>query len=46
MVADHIIELKDGGDPFDPANGQCHCIEHNTRKGIQARAARRQGGEV
>jgi 5-methylcytosine-specific restriction enzyme A len=43
VVADHIVELKDGGDPFDPSNGQCHCVEHNTRKGVTARAARRQG---
>jgi 5-methylcytosine-specific restriction enzyme A len=44
LVADHKIELKDGGDPFDPSNGQCHCIQHNTRKGIQSRIARHHGG--
>ena len=44
VVADHIIEIKDGGDPFDASNGQCHCIEHNTRKGIAARTNRRGGG--
>jgi len=41
LVADHIIERKDGGDPLDPANGQCLCVRHNTLKGIRARAARR-----
>jgi hypothetical protein len=40
MVADHIVERADGGDPFDPDNGQCLCIAHNTRKGIVARMLR------
>jgi hypothetical protein len=40
LVADHIIERKDGGAPFDLANGQCLCIAHNTAKGLAARAAR------
>lgn len=40
LVADHIIERKDGGEPFDPNNGQCLCVSHNTRKGVQARAGR------
>ncbi len=40
MVADHIVERADGGALFDPANGQCLCIQHNTIKGIRARAAR------
>lgn len=25
LFADHVIELKDGGAPFDPANGRCRC---------------------
>lgn len=41
MVADHIVERADGGDPLDPANGQCLCVRHNTLKGVRARAARR-----
>lgn len=41
MIADHIIEREDGGALHDAANGQCLCTQHNTRKGIQARAARR-----
>ena len=32
MFADHIVELKDGGAPFDPANGQCLCGRHHTKK--------------
>jgi 5-methylcytosine-specific restriction enzyme A len=43
IVADHKVELKDCGDPFDAANGQCQCIQHNTKKGILARIARRHG---
>jgi 5-methylcytosine-specific restriction enzyme A len=39
MIADHIIEIKDGGD-WSMANGQCLCVKHNTIKGIRARAAR------
>ena len=41
MFADHIVELKDGGAPFDPANGQCLCGGHHTAKTAQARAHRR-----
>ena len=44
MIADHKVERADGGDPFDPANGQCLCTQHNTLKGIQARVARQRGG--
>lgn len=40
VVADHIVELKDGGAPFDLANGRCLCVQHNTAKGLRARAAR------
>lgn len=43
MVADHIVERADGGVLFDPANGQCLCIAHNTSKGIAARARRAAG---
>lgn len=43
MVADHIIEREDGGALYDPANGQCLCVQHNTKKGIDARAARARG---
>jgi 5-methylcytosine-specific restriction protein A len=40
MFADHIRERQDGGAPFDPANGQCLCGAHHTRKTAQARARR------
>ena len=41
MFADHIVEIKDGGAPFDVGNGQCLCGGHHTAKTAQARAARR-----
>jgi hypothetical protein len=41
MYADHLVELKDGGAPFDPANGQCKCASHHTAKTAVAKAARR-----
>jgi len=41
MFADHIIERRDGGAPFDPMNGQCLCGSHHTAKTAVARAARR-----
>jgi len=40
MFADHIHEVKDGGDPFDPLNGQCLCGAHHTLKTTAARARR------
>jgi hypothetical protein len=40
VVADHIIERADGGAHYDPANGQCLCTSHNTKKGLLARQAR------
>jgi len=41
MFADHKVEVKDGGLPFDVDNGQCLCGAHHTRKTARARAARR-----
>lgn len=41
LYADHIVELKDGGAAFDPANGQALCASHHTAKTMAARAARR-----
>lgn len=40
MFADHIIELSDGGAPYDVLNGQCLCGGHHTKKTNEARAAR------
>jgi 5-methylcytosine-specific restriction enzyme A len=46
MFADHVIELQDGGAPFDPANGRCLCGSHHSFKTAQARASRLRGGGV
>jgi 5-methylcytosine-specific restriction protein A len=40
MYADHIIELRDGGHPFDPRNGQCLCAVHHEKKTFKARQLR------
>ena len=40
MYADHIIELQDGGAPYDVANGQCLCPSCHTTKTIEARRKR------
>lgn len=40
LFADHIIERKDGGDRYDPKNGQCLCGSHHSTKTYQARADR------
>lgn len=40
LFADHIVELRDGGLPFDPANGQCLCGRHHSLKTAKARAER------
>jgi hypothetical protein len=46
MFADHVVELRDGGAPLDPANGQCLCGMHHTLKTAAARLHRagRRGG--
>lgn len=40
MFADHIVEAKDGGAKYDPANGKCRCGSHHTSKTAASRAAR------
>ena len=40
VYADHIIELRDGGAPFDPSNGQCLCHSHHEIKTLEARKKR------
>lgn len=40
MYADHIVALRDGGDPFDVSNGQCLCHMHHERKKVEERVAR------
>lgn len=40
LFADHIKERQDGGDPLDPANGQCLCGQHHSLKTAKERAKR------
>lgn len=40
LFADHVVELKDGGAPFDPANGLARCGSCHTRKTNEERAKR------
>jgi hypothetical protein len=40
VYADHIVELRDGGQPFDLMNGQCLCARHHELKTHQARIDR------
>lgn len=40
LFADHVRELKDGGAPFDPANGLARCGSCHTRKTNEERAKR------
>lgn len=44
MFADHVVEVKDGGARFDPANGQCLCGSHHTAKTAAERAKRMGAG--
>lgn len=41
--ADHIIELRDGGPPLDPANGEALCARCHAHKTHTARLRRQQG---
>ena len=49
MFADHTVEIRDGGAPFDIANGRCLCGPHHLMKTAQARrdrlARNRAGGQ-
>jgi 5-methylcytosine-specific restriction protein A len=40
LYADHVIELKDGGQPFDINNGQALCASHHEIKTISNRVRR------
>lgn len=40
LYADHIIELKDGGAPFDPRNGLARCASCHTKKTLRERQRR------
>lgn len=43
VIADHIIERKDGGADLDPANVELLCHAHHAEKTAAARAARASG---
>ena len=40
MFADHVLEVRDGGAPYDPANGMCLCGRHHSLKTASERAKR------
>lgn len=40
LFADHVIELKDGGAPFDPSNGLARCGSCHTIKTVAERNKR------
>lgn len=40
LVADHRVELVDGGARLDPCNGMALCSQHHTIKTNEARARR------
>lgn len=44
LVLDHIVERKDGGADFDPANLELLCGRHHAAKTVAARARRASGG--
>ena len=43
LYADHKVELRDGGSPFDLNNGQCLCGPHHVLKTVQERTRRLRG---
>lgn len=43
LIADHIIERKDGGAELDPLNIQCLCMACHNKKTAHARLARADG---
>ena len=40
LFADHVVELKDGGAPFDPSNGLARCGSCHTIKTVAERSRR------
>jgi 5-methylcytosine-specific restriction endonuclease McrA len=45
LIADHIVEITDGGARFDVANGQTLCLACHNRKTARQKASR-SGGAV
>lgn len=44
LVLDHVVELKDGGSPLDPANTKWRTHSEHQAKTARARASRAAGG--
>jgi len=44
LYADHIHEVADGGDRYDPHNGQCLCHAHHEKKSALTRRDRARDG--
>lgn len=40
LVADHVVEIEDGGAMLDPSNGMTRCLPCHNRKTARARADR------
>lgn len=43
VTADHVVEIKDGGEPFNVENGRPFCHRHHLIKTHAARKLRAQG---
>ncbi|WP_363755110.1 HNH endonuclease signature motif containing protein [Sphingobium sp. LSP13-1-1.1] len=43
IIADHVVERKDGGADLDASNVELLCFTHHQQKTAAARAARAQG---
>jgi 5-methylcytosine-specific restriction enzyme A len=43
VIADHIIERKDGGADLDPSNIELLCFDHHAIKTVEARRRRAAG---
>ena len=43
LIGDHVVELSDGGAPYDPSNIDLLCQACHNTKTAQARAARARG---
>jgi 5-methylcytosine-specific restriction protein A len=46
VIADHIVERKDGGADLDPSNIELLCGKHHAAKTAAARARRAKGGAL
>lgn len=47
VIVDHIKELKDGGDPWDPDNLESLCDEHHKKKtGREVKRRKEKGNKL